>query len=443
MNISLEEILSARESRVAKQQHLLEKFHKPLICFTMNIAGPEKCNNDIIWGYQLGKKWLQVQLADVSVLHFEEQILPTGCEGYYVVDAAAELLKQRTVQIEDSDPVARLFDMDVLDCTGRKLERSELGFASRKCLICDEPAHVCGRSRTHSVEQLQQKTTALLQAAITQQECSHIAQLAQQSLLIEVCTTPKPGLVDCRNNGSHKDMDIFTFMTSSAALGSYFTQCAQIGLQTRHLTPKTLFNNLRFPGKIAEQKMFQSTNGVNTHKGSIFSLGILCAAAGRLGSAGWQPETISALCKEMTQGLVSAELKNAGSANKTTGEQLYTEHGITGIRGQAESGFATVLEIGLPVFRKGIAQGLSINDAGCGTLLALIASTADTNLIHRSSLEKQTVVAKDMGKLIKENPYPAKEILEQLDDDFIQQNLSPGGSADLLAITYFMHYLCT
>lgn len=444
MEVTLQDILLARENRVAKQKELLIRFGKPLICFTMNIAGPVKCNDDILWGFRLGKRWLDIQLADLSVLHYEEHILPTGCEGYYAVDASADVLKHRTVQIEDSAPVARLFDMDVLDAGGRKLERSELGFAPRKCLICDLNAHICGRSRTHSVEQLQQKSTALLQGAKEQEECNRIAQIAQKSLLYEVCTTPKPGLVDCRNNGSHRDMDMFTFMSSSAALVPYFTQCARIGAETRHLSPAEVFSRLRFPGKLAEQAMYQATGGVNTHKGSIFSLGILCAAAGRLGSSMWQPEALSAQCKEMTHGLVSRELEGiSGDSACTTGESLFVKHGISGVRGQAESGFAQVLDIGLPALQKGLAHGLHLNDAGCGALLALIANITDTNLIHRSCFAEQQAVAATIGDLIKKTPYPTKKVLEQLDDSFITKNLSPGGCADLLAITYFLHFLCS
>ena len=443
MEISLQDILTARERRVARQNDLLAKFQKPLICFTMNIAGPVKYSDHIAWGFRLGKQWLDVQLADLPVLHYEEQISSAGCEAYYVVDGSAQLLKERAVRIEDSAPVARLFDMDVLDCDGRKLERNELGYSQRKCLICDQSAHICGRSRAHSVEQLQQKTAALLQEAMEQEDCDRIGRIAQQSLLYEVCTTPKPGLVDCRNNGSHADMDIFTFMASSASLASYFTQCARIGRQTRDLPPSEVFARLRFPGKLAEQRMYEATDGVNTHKGSIFSLGILCAAAGRLPKQQQDPQALCELCKEMTQGLVSRELENICNRAQTTGERLYTKHRISGARGQAENGYIQVLEIGLPVLQKGIAQGLSLNDAGCGALLALIAATEDTNLIHRSSLEEQKTTSARIAGFIKDTPYPAKEILEQLDDDFIRKNLSAGGCADLLAITYFLHFLCT
>ena len=272
-----------------------------------------------------------------------------------MVDAQAAVLKLRTSQIEDSAPVARLFDMDVLDADGKKLDRTVFGYPARKCLLCDEPASICGRSRAHSVEQLQQKTAELLKTAMVETGCAHIAKMAQQALLYEVCTTPKPGLVDTRNTGSHKDMDIFTFMASSAALIPYFNQCARLGAENRQLQPAEVFDLLRFPGKLAEESMYKATKGVNTHKGSIFSLGILCAAAGRLGHSQWQPQAFSDLCKEMTKGLVARELE-ASSATETNGEKIYAAHGISGARGQAESGYQQVLDVGLPVLRKGLQQ---------------------------------------------------------------------------------------
>lgn len=442
METTLQEILQARECRAAQQQSLLKKYGRPVICFTMNIPGPEKDNALIRWGFDLGNRWLKIQLSDLTVLHSQMRLLSTGCESYFVVDAPAQELKHRTVQIEDSAPVARLFDMDVLDIGGKKLERTACGYPQRKCLLCDRSAHVCGRSRAHPVASLQAKTTELLREAMVQEDCAHIARLAQQSLLFEVCTTPKPGLVDCRNNGSHQDMNIFTFMASSAALVTYFTRCVQLGAENRHIPPQQVFDLLRFQGKLAEHAMYSATEGVNTHKGSIFSLGILCAAAGRLEPQERTPDTVLTLCKRMTQGLVKQELSGISQENAATaGESLFVKHGITGVRGQAEAGFPQVLQVGLPVLETGLHEGLSLNDAGCATLLALLASTTDTNLIHRSSLQKQQTVAADIGTFLSQHPYPSREMLENLDDTFIGQNLSPGGSADLLAITYFLHAL--
>ena len=452
--VTLPEILAAREQRVQQQQTLLGQYGKTLLVFTMNIAGPIKYSEQIHWGFNLGNRWISIQLSDLPIVHRSEVIASTGCEAYYVIDASADLVKRRAVQIEDSAPVARLFDLDVLDSAGKKLDRVNFNLPPRTCLICDNPAHLCGRSRAHSVAQLQKKTEYLLTDAMVEADCAYIAQLAQKSLLYEVCTTPKPGLVDCRNSGSHTDMDIFTFLSGSAALAPYFTQCARLGATTRDLPPKSLFDKLRFAGKLAENAMYEATNGVNTHKGCIFSLGILCAAAGRLSPAHRKhcirlpvcahrkPDAILSLCREMTQGLVQEDFQNITEQTAATvGETLYTKYGISGIRGQAESGFPQVLQVSLPVLEKGLSKGLSLNDAGCAALLALIASVTDTNLIHRSNPQRQAALAKEIQTILQQQPYPSRDTIQRLDEQFIAENLSPGGCADLLAITYFLHFI--
>src|SRR4051812_47765287 len=105
-----------------------------------------------------------------------------------------------------------------------------------------------------------------------------ISQKALLSLLYEVSASPKPGLVDRYNQGAHKDMDFFTFMASSAALSNYFNDCVAEGVKYSGQNPQELFFSLRSLGVDAEKSMFEATDNVNTHKGLIFSLGIICAA---------------------------------------------------------------------------------------------------------------------------------------------------------------------
>lgn len=440
MEVTLQQILASREKRVATQHDLITKYHKPLVCFTMNIAGPVKDSPLIRKGFFLGHSMLLAQLGSYPFLHQQLHTEPTGCEAYYVVDAPANTLKALTVQIEDSQPVCRLFDMDVLGENGCKLSRQDLGLSERKCLLCEQSAHICGRSRAHTVAQLQAETTRLLTAALHKQTARHIAKLAQQSLLYEVCTTPKPGLVDCCDSGSHRDMDIFTFMASSAALYSYFEDCAHIGIATAHLPAVDTFRQLRLPGKLAEKDMLRATNGVNTHKGAIFSLGILCGAAGRTGST--VPADILAECRAMTAGLTDADFSHVNAENAmTTGQTLYALHGITGVRGQAEAGYPAVSGVGLPVLQAGLQKGLSLNDAGAATLLHLLCAAVDTNLIARSDLATQQATVKEISALLKTDPYPDNEVISNINAMFMEKNLSPGGSADLLAVTYFLHFL--
>lgn len=438
--ITLEQVLAAREDRAALQKRLLREYQLPLICFTMNIAGPVKNSDLIREGFLLGHTMLLAQLQTLPVRHWEHHLLDTGCEGYYLVDADALTVKRLTAQIEDSMPVARLFDMDVLDVTGKKLDREQLGLSARRCLLCDNPVYVCSSRRAHTVEQLQQETTRLLQDAVRQKTARQIGALAARSLLQEVCTTPKPGLVDCANSGSHRDMDLLTFLSSTTALQPYFTDCVRIGLETTHLPATEVFRKLRFPGKLAEVSMLEATGGANTHKGAIFSLGVLCAAAGRLPPQQRTPERICSECRHMLAGLTQSELAGlTPETARTTGEKLYIQHGISGIRGQAEQGFPAVLETGLPTFARGLAQGLSWNEAGRAALLHLFCADADTTFIRRSDLQAYQSEATKLSQLLAAHPYPSIDTLQQLDTDWTRRNLSAGGSADLLAITYFLY----
>ena len=445
MEVSLREMLDARERRVRRQRQLLGQYKMPLICFTMNIAGPVKNSPLIRRGFDMGKRLLRQQLmvSKIKVLHFEETRENTGCEAFFVLDCDAHAAKQATVIIEDHTGAGRLFDMDVLRPDGSKVQRQELHLDARKCLICGNTAQICARSRAHTVAQLQEKTTALLESALTRYDARRTAQLACQALLYEVAATPKPGLVDRLNNGSHGDMDFFTFQASAAALWPYFETCAGIGAETRELSPEETFGRLRIPGMLAEGEMLRATGGVNTHKGAIFSLGILCAALGRLS---WdfadKPQLLLWECSRMAAGLVAKDFAGlTAETAKSTGEKLYLRHGITGVRGQAEAGFPAVLNVGLPKLEESLEKGLSLNDAGCAALLAMIASAVDTNLIARSDYETQQRIARETAVLLEKDPFPGEEALKQMDADFIEKNLSPGGSADLLAMTYFLHLL--
>ena len=209
MEISLMQMLQAREHRVQRQQQLQKQYGKPLICFTMNIAGPEKYSKLIGFGFRLGCARLEAALNAIPVLYRAREEAPTGCEGYYVCDADPKILKHITCKIEEADALGRLFDLDVITQEGKQTRP-----VPRKCLLCGNHAMVCGRSRAHSVAQLQEKTRQILMDAAVEE----ISRLAVQSLLCELYTTPKPGLVDLRNSGSHTDMDFGTFLGSAASL---------------------------------------------------------------------------------------------------------------------------------------------------------------------------------------------------------------------------------
>ena len=445
--VQLLDMLDARERRVFKQKDLIDKFHAPIVCFTMNIAGPYKNSPLIRRGFMYGCKELEMSLCreKIKILHKEEYSAATGNEAFFVLDAKAIKIKAISSEIEDSSPMARLFDMDVLDATEEKLDRSLLSLPQRKCLICGRPAKECARSRTHTVEDLQKRTNELLEGELNKLDALTIAKQAARALLYEVTTTPKPGLVDRRNTGSHKDMDSFTFMSSTAALFPYFEECARRGIEDAKngLSPKESFSAIRPLGKQAENHMLAATKGVNTHKGAIFSVGLACAALGRLDYEDRKnPAKVLEECAKMTEGLTQSDYAKIKEP-QTAGQKFYKDYGVLGVRGQAEAGFPAVLNAGLPILEKGIELGLDNDRIGAAALLAMLCADDDTNMIARGGREEQIRTSRQVKELLKDNPFPDKETLMDLDDQFMQKNLSPGGSADLLALSWLLHFFKT
>lgn len=446
-SVSVPDMMEARERRLFRQTELRQKYPGcTVVSFTMNIAGPVKNTPLIRRGFEYGCSLIRQQLMRVSgksecELSFDEA---TGNEGYFIIDLPAVKVKRLTVEIEDHDAIGRLFDMDVLDETGRKLDRGEIGLSPRRCLLCGQPAAFCARSRTHTVAQLQERTAAMLTDFVRSHDAQVIARDACRALLYEVCTTPKPGLVDRDNPGSHRDMDIFTFLDSAAALLPYFRRCAECGMDSRHLPPSETFRLIRQEGVKAERDMYAVTCGVNTHKGAVFSMGILCAALGRVNhSLRKDPAAVLAECGRIAEGISSgdfASLKTASDA-RTAGERLYLEYGIRGVRGQAEDGFPAVLSAGLPALERELAGGASLDRAGSVALLSLLAAETDTNLIARGGRQKQLAVTEEVRHLLAEDPSPSEEVIREMDRAFISENLSPGGSADLLGLCYMLHFM--
>lgn len=427
MNTLLHEILAAREQRCQKQQELLRRFKLPLVCFTMNIPGPTKDSPLIRRAFATGLSMLDEKLG--SVRFREVAYANTGSEAFYVPQMDAAELKKLCTAIEESCPLGRLFDMDVLDTNGEKLERKN----QRGCMVCGKPGRFCAASRAHDVATLQQTTSDMITAHFAAADGEFVADLAVQALLAEVHATPKPGLVDENNQGSHKDMDIPLFTKSAHVLRPYFLKCFEIGRQT----PEDTFCLLRSAGMEAEQQMFAATKGVNTHKGAIYTLGLLCGSIGRLWQADAPFAGADAILREVSKLATIDDLLSMDTP-KTAGEALYVKYGLTGIRGEAAAGFPSIATIALPAYRQALTKGKTENDAAVTALIHLIAHVADTNLYHRGGAEGAAYAKSAAAALL---PEPTNEALLELDKAFIQKNLSPGGCADLLAATIFLHKL--
>lgn len=259
-----------------------------------------------------------------------------------------------------------------------------------------------------------------------------------QALTMEVMLTPKPGLVDRANNGSHRDMDVALFQTSIQAVSPWFRRFTDAGYQHASVPLAQLLSLVRPIGIACEQSMLLATKGVNTHKGGIFAFGLLCSAAGWLAGRGTRV-TQRSLCDSvavMCRDLVRNELE-ACSGAATAGEHLYQRHGLTGARGEAASGFNTVREYALPALQQAMAAGADEETALLHTLLVLMAHNPDTNVVSRGGMDGLVFVQHYAQRLLAE-PLD-RQALIAMDEALIAKNLSPGGSADLLALTWLLH----
>ncbi len=425
--VCVEDMLRARDARAERQQLLLARHHAPLISFTMNIAGEIKCDPLIRRAFKEGVRRIlrQTERMGLPVLERIETAEFTGCEALFAVQADASLLKERMCLAEEADALGRLFDIDVLDETGRHLSRG----TERPCLLCGKPARACARSRAHGAAELFQRAHEIIEAHFREEYLRFIGESAQRALLHEALTTPKPGLVDREDNGAHSDMDLLSFTDSACALRPYFEACAHMGAEDAPLP------RLQYAGLKAEEDMLAAAKA-NTHKGAIFSLGILCYAAGRCGESA---DDNAILSSSASVGAWFLDQMKSSSRCTTGGELQYRQYGLTGARGEAASGYPSVRNIALPVLREAIASGKSLHQAGLRALTALMTSVQDSNVIRRTGLEGQAFVMEQAQRALNEGLN--EDTLRAMNRDFIQRRISPGGSADLLAAAYFLHFL--
>lgn len=432
--VTLEQMLKAREWRAGRQRALAAEHGQMLVCLTLNIAGPVKRTPLADRAFDEAAALIGDRLMGAALC--ERRVDDTGYFGVWRADGDPLLVKRRMCAVEEDHPLGRLLDIDVLDASAGKIERAALGLPARRCLICGGEAHACARSRAHSVVELQGATHRLLKGYFDAKFAGDIQQAATKALLYELSATPKPGLVDRAGSGAHADMDFTSFIDSIAALGKYFRMFALQGIGAKD--ERALFESLRFTGKQAERDMLRATGGANTHRGVVFTLGLIAGACGLIYGRG----------KALTvDGVLSAA---ARLARHSLGElkaspRAQTLRGAGGARAQAAAGFPSVRDVALPELGRWLARGESANDASVAALLSLIAHVEDTNLMARSNPNAAAAIRADvrarLGQV--ENMPGILRLAEALDKQFTAANLSPGGSADLLAAAWMLRFVGT
>jgi triphosphoribosyl-dephospho-CoA synthase len=263
-----------------------------------------------------------------------------------------------------------------------------------------------------------------------------LAGFATRALIEEANLTPKPGLVDRRGAGAHADMTLEMMHRSTHSLFATFKLVAQIA-EGRNLSCH-LREQVGAAGRDGERRMLVETRGRNTHRGAIWTLGLLIA------SAAMGPEAAEARLVAGRAARLARFHDRHTAASPTNGSVVAETFGVTGARGEAKSGFPHIVEIGLPALLAARAKGVPEDRARLDALMAIMSSLADTCLLHRGGWYALKLARQGAHKVLEQGgtgTLEGMEALMRLDALLLDLRASPGGSADLLAGTLFLDFL--
>ncbi len=257
------------------------------------------------------------------------------------------------------------------------------------------------------------------------------ARLASEALTRELATYPKPGLVSYRDSGSHSDMAAKTLEAGIRALREWFRRLALAGFRGAPLA------ELRQLGLEADACMLDATGGVNTHRGALYALGLLAAAAGRraAGRAGTPDEPLGAIVRRCWGRQLAAPDGGGGP-----GRGLMP-HRLAGARGEAAAGFPHVYRVALPALRRAAARQAQ-EDAQAHCLFAVAARLADTNVLRRGGPAGLRWARAAAGEFMAHGGVHQprwRRRAESIHRAFVRRRLSAGGAADLLAVAIFVN----
>lgn len=439
---------------------------RAFLCLTINMPGRDKRNEFSRRLFYVAKKAITKELLTKEVQIIDKLEFANGAGDVFLLasDLNPKNLKKIVLNIEKENPQGRFFDIDIYNSSNQALSRKDLGYPPRKCFICGQNAKICMRTKKHSLKEIEefldkekQKFYRNLEKK-TDQTAVVIEEIAYKALLKELFTTPKPGLVDLDDQGSHADMNVDTFLKSSKAIKPFFSSFFKIGADK--FLKENKFNLLRKEGKKAEKRMFKATAGVNTQKGIIFSFALIIAAFGELFSRAELLDTakisqqIALVVQEWVSGIVEKELAAKltqtingenyfqSETDLTHGQLIYLKYGISGARGEAENGYENVIKNSLPELKENLERGCTENLASIQALISLISEVDDSNILFRSDIHTLKYVQNKFKRLKEKggilNKKSEKEY-QKLCEFMKEKAISPGGSADLLAATHLFY----
>jgi triphosphoribosyl-dephospho-CoA synthase len=253
-------------------------------------------------------------------------------------------------------------------------------------------------------------------------------------LIAEAELTPKPGLVDRRGVGAHTDLSLDIMRRSAVAIEPYFCRMAILSKGAR--PSQSVREQLALTGRHAEHAMLGATGGSNSHKGAIWALGLLVSAAAMYDEVGARADAVAAKAKD-----IASFEDRAMPRLVSHGDAVATRYGVAGARGEALCGFPHVMEVALPVLRRRRQHGATEQVARLDALLSVMSRLDDTCVLYRGGTAA-LAIAKEGAAAVEAAGGSATELgnqrLRQLDRRLLDLNVSPGGSADLLAAALFL-----
>lgn len=446
MSKELHKILQAREDRAQKRSAIADTANAS-VSLSLNIPSYPKHNALCRQVFPWIVEELKIHLLAHRVKLGMEQIITDEAGLLYLVvmeeSDDLNLLKQITEDFESKHLVSRILDVDVYNEQAKPVSSGK----KKPCIICqDRPAVECMRESKHHYQELRAQMFSMLENYKDQHLALEISEklseLCSRALLYEVSLSPKPGLVDYFDSGAHHDMNYYSFLKSTAALAPLWKDFA-LAAWKEEVDLSTALSQIRVLGLKAEQRMFAATRNVNTQKGLIFLLGISVFTVSYLTKKAQEltdqniRNGIRAICKN----IVNTELLTSSKKQSSHGEKTFRKYGIkgAGARYEAQEGFPVVFETALP-FLESHSEKLdfqnkeTLEELLSQTLLKIMANTNDSNVLYR----KGAKIAEELKKLASETLLN-KDNYNKLASFCSEEQISPGGSADMLAVTMFFY----
>ncbi len=346
-----------------------------------------------------------------TFLHIPGEFHQAADGDYYLYGTKtdAKKLKKHMLYLEDNHPLGRLVDLDVHTPKG-PLTRKQLNVTERRCFLCDKPATVCRRENNHDENEL----VAFIENRVRREILDALKRTAVDALRKEIFTYPCFGLVSSKNSGIHKDMNISHFLSALEVLEQAFETYLRLGLED------TIdLDALRARGKEHEERLLSHCKNINTHKGAHFIFGLILPHMIRTLFANGTFDAMLAAIKKDAAKITTSDFTNLKTA-KTCGEKAYQQHQIKGVRGELENGLQSIMDWYPQKTLSPIQK-----------LVKIMARLEDTTLMKTG---KETL--NDVKACMQAVEAADFQTLEKI-QDCLKDTVSPGGAADLLAVTFF------